>query len=269
MKISIITVCYNAVSSIQATIESVINQNFENIEYIIIDGGSTDGTIDVIRQYEDKISFWISEPDNGIYDAMNKGIARASGDYVNFMNAGDKLQSDETLAKIFNKYKNNADIIYGDTYYIYNDYKLLFKPKPLNQITFTFPICHQSSFIKTALIKKCPYNTKYKSSADYDFFYNQYMNGKIFEYIPIVVSEYEAEAGISATQILRQRKESGEINGLGRTFKYRLNTYFLNSKFKCRRYFSLLFPHIISELRRKKLMRNGGILISGREIKDA
>ena len=84
--ISVITVSYNAVSTIEQTILSVINQTYSNIEYIIIDGGSTDGTIDIIRRYEDKIAYWVSEPDRGIYDAMNKGASKANGEYIAFLN---------------------------------------------------------------------------------------------------------------------------------------------------------------------------------------
>ena len=87
-RISVVTVCYNAVDCIEQTMLSVLDQTYHDIEYIIIDGGSTDGTVDIIKKYADRLAYWISEPDKGIYDAMNKGIAVATGDYINFMNAG-------------------------------------------------------------------------------------------------------------------------------------------------------------------------------------
>lgn len=96
-KISVITVCYNCVSVIEQTIKSVLEQTYPNIEYIIIDGGSMDGTVDIIKKYSDTVTYWISEPDNGIYDAMNKGIDMATGDYLNFMNAGDTFFEDKAI----------------------------------------------------------------------------------------------------------------------------------------------------------------------------
>ena len=99
--ISVVTVSYNAVSVIEQTIFSVINQTYPNVEYIIIDGGSTDGTVDIIKKYADKITYWVSEPDKGIYDAMNKGIELATGEWINFMNAGDSFYSFSILELIF------------------------------------------------------------------------------------------------------------------------------------------------------------------------
>ena len=97
MKISVVTVCYNSVDSIEETMLSVLNQTYSDVEYIIIDGGSTDGTVDIIKKYADRLVYWVSEPDKGIYDAMNKGIAAATGDYINFMNSGDRFASTNVI----------------------------------------------------------------------------------------------------------------------------------------------------------------------------
>lgn len=119
MKCSIITVSYNAVNTIEDTINSVISQSYQDIEYIIIDGNSADGTIDIIKKYEHKISKWISEKDNGIYDAMNKGIQFASGDIIGILNADDIYADNTIVEKIIKEfYNSNADALYGDLKYV-------------------------------------------------------------------------------------------------------------------------------------------------------
>ena len=125
MKISVVTVCYNAADTIEKTILSVLNQTYHDIEYIIIDGGSTDGTVEIIRKYADKIAYWVSEPDKGIYDAMNKGIEVATGEWINFMNAGDRFYKSDVIKLIFDNMNclvniDNpvADIANPNEYYV-------------------------------------------------------------------------------------------------------------------------------------------------------
>jgi len=119
MKITLITVCYNSVDTIGDCIRSVINQNYPDLEYIIIDGASTDGTVDIIKQYEKTISYWVSEKDSGIYNAMNKGLQKAAGDIVGFINADDFFASDDILSKISDALKNtDYDGCYSDLIYV-------------------------------------------------------------------------------------------------------------------------------------------------------
>ncbi len=169
-KISIITVSYNAISTIERTILSIINQTYSNLEYIIIDGGSTDGTADIIRKYANKITFWISEPDKGIYDAMNKGVSKSTGMYCNFMNAGDCFYDNNVIKKVFSK-NRTEDVLHGITI---TDKGKVTKPiQPENLSLFFFfrtSLGHQATFIKADLLRKYPYDTKYSIVADAKFF---------------------------------------------------------------------------------------------------
>lgn len=119
MKCTIITVSYNAFNTIESTINSVLSQDYNDIEYIIVDGSSSDGTKEIIQRYNDKITKWISEKDNGIYDAMNKGILLATGDVIGILNADDLYSSNDIISKIVNQFtKSNADALYGDLKYV-------------------------------------------------------------------------------------------------------------------------------------------------------
>lgn len=208
--ISIITVVYNGYNCIETTILSVINQTYKNIEYIIIDGGSTDGTINIIKKYENKISYWISEPDKGIYDAMNKGIEVASGEWMNFMNAGDTFADNRVLEKVFDKtYPYYLKVIYGDTIMLGNLQKRLKKANDITKINRYLPFCHQSSFIKNINNNSIKYDLKYRISSDYKMFLNIYLiwGRESFYYLPIAFSVFEAENGISTTKTFNMKEE--------------------------------------------------------------
>lgn len=175
-KISVITVVYNSVSLIERTIKSVLSQTYTNIEYVIIDGASTDGTLELIEKYESKIALIHSGKDNGIYDAMNKGLKDATGDYVLFLNAGDELYAADTIEKIFLS-AVNADVYYGNTAVVNKHGKILgdrrlSPPEQLDWKSLRFGMCvsHQS-FIARRLL--CDfYNTDYKIAADIDWVIN-------------------------------------------------------------------------------------------------
>lgn len=147
MKITVVTVCYNAEKLIEETILSVINQTYSDIEYIIIDGASTDGTMEIVNKYRDRISTIVSEPDKGIYDAMNKGIALATGEWLNFMNAGDVFCSNDVLEHIFSqKFDNKFSFIYSDNIFKENGKKRYVVNNHEKLI-----ILHQSSIYKKSL----------------------------------------------------------------------------------------------------------------------
>lgn len=175
--LSVITVVFNNVNDIERTLLSVIQQNYKEIEYIVIDGGSTDGTIDIIKRYQSSISKFISEPDKGIYDAMNKGLALATGDYVLFMNSGDEIYADNTVDKVF-ACADYADIYYGETEMINDKLESLGKRRHKAPDQFTWKsfkygmsISHQALYVKRSLT--IPYNhSKYQLSADIDWILN-------------------------------------------------------------------------------------------------
>ena len=172
-KISIITIVYNNVKDIEYTIQSVIKQSFQDIEYIIIDGASNDGTLDVIERYKERIDLVVSEKDEGIYHAMNKGLSHATGDYVLFLNSGDEFFDVNTLQNIFDR-NDDADIYYGETKLIDENRNIIGNrrhkaPKQFDWKSFRYgmSICHQAIYVKRALTE--PYDRQYQLSADVDW----------------------------------------------------------------------------------------------------
>ncbi len=174
--ITFITVVYNGVSELEATIKSILAQTEKRFEYFIIDGGSTDGTIDLIKKYESQLTGWKSERDKGLYDAMNKGMTFGAGEYLWFMNAGDLVYSDDTLQKIFSslKEKEEPGVIYGETEIIDETGKSLGQrrlkaPETLNwkSLQWGMVVCHQSFIVKRDLCEE--YNLHYRFAADVDW----------------------------------------------------------------------------------------------------
>jgi len=172
-RLSVITIVYNNVRDIERTIRSVINQTYTNIEYIIVDGLSNDGTLQVIDKYKSQITKFISEKDEGIYDAMNKGLALATGDYVIFMNSGDEFYDNETVAAVFAA-AEDADIYYGETEMIADEGSSLGQRRHKAPAKFTWrsfkygmSISHQAIYIRRSLAE--PYDRRYQLSSDIDW----------------------------------------------------------------------------------------------------
>ena len=155
------------------TIESILHQTFTGFEYIIIDGGSNDGSLHVIKEFADKITHWVSESDNGIYSAMNKGILKAQGEYLLFLNSGDWLADSEVLSNVFTK-QQNADIIYGHMNFVSGTTSMIRKASAENEFSlayfFTNSLCHPSTFIARRLFNGSLYDESYKIAADKKFF---------------------------------------------------------------------------------------------------
>jgi len=174
--ISIITVVYNGVDFLEETIQSILNQGYKNIEYIIIDGGSTDGTIEIIKKYEEHIDYWVSEPDGGIYDAMNKGILASHGEIIGIVNADDTLYPD-TIKKVYEKINSdNLDYVYGSVDLMDENGTIVGKTIPMDEMNMVLkkymdmPFPHPSLFVKKEVYRQIGlYDVQFKLSADYDF----------------------------------------------------------------------------------------------------
>lgn len=189
-KVSVITVCYNCKNDIEPTILSVIGQTYLNIEYIIIDGGSTDGTLEIINKYMDKINVLISESDQGIFDAMNKGLKHATGTWVNFMNAGDKFYDTETVKKVLGHGTYlNVGVVYGSK--ITNGE--IFHPAKLSSLKYGgIMACHQSIFYNREVCGyQLYYKTKHKHYGDIELTRRLYLEGIPFQEVLVTISNFK------------------------------------------------------------------------------
>lgn len=210
MKYSIITVNFNNKEGLRKTIESVIHQTFRDYEFIVIDGGSTDGSTDILREYDTHINYWVSEPDGGIYQGMNKGIKIAAGEYLNFMNSGDCFYDPDILEKV-SRYKSEADFIVGKDYH-YNEethqgHVSIQPPRTTMIHFFVATLDHQSSFIKRELFKDSLYDESHRLVSDWIFFTEKIVKeNKRVQFIPDIICRRE-EGGLSEQQWEKNRKE--------------------------------------------------------------
>lgn len=220
--ISIITVSYNAVSTIEQTISSVINQGFEDYEYIIIDGASTDGTIEIIKKYQDKITYWVSEPDKGIYDAMNKGIKVANGQLISLLNSDDWYEKG-ALSTVANNFclNPNVDVFHGLLRFI----DAHGNPDSITGHYSSFlgigMIEHPTCFIKKSVYEKTgKFSLEYRSASDFDWMMKTQRNGAVFFLIPFVLTNFRrggmSDSYKSSFEELYIKRKYGVISG----FKY-------------------------------------------------
>lgn len=226
--ISVITVVYNGEKYLEETIQSVINQTYDNVEYIIIDGGSTDGTLDIIKKYEDKIDYWVSERDKGIYDAMNKGIKLFIGDFIVFLNAGDSIYEYNIFNLIFkNKINFINDIIYGHAQLINSDNskgKIVKAPSSISYKDFAkgMIVCHQSLIISRRKILL--YNLEYKLVSDHDWIIKILKETSKITFLDLPLCNYLLE-GISDNNFYLCWKERLIIIKKNFSFFYYLKNY--------------------------------------------
>lgn len=179
-------------------------------------GEVPDGTVDIINKYADKLAYWVSEPDKGIYDAMNKGIAAASGEWINFMNSGDSFPQEQVLQAIFTNEENTRSevgVIYGDQISIFSFGRYYQTCQSMNCMDISFPIFHQSTWVRYSLIVSHPFDTSYKIAGDYHQLYNLYKENSVFQYVPLALSVFDAENGISSSRSnqLRMHVEMAKV----------------------------------------------------------
>lgn len=210
--VTIITVAFNGARQIEATIRSVISQTYGNIEYLVVDGGSDDGTLDILRKYEDRIDYWVSERDTGIYEAMNKGVDLAGGNWINFINAGDELFDENTIGSIFSDVTktHGVDVIYGDVLMVYPQYEGMSKIRKAGRLSDLWKgmqFSHQSVLIAAEYIKLNKFNPAYRLAADFDLLYSAYRQSRTFFYTGQTMASTSAGgvSDIKRVQVYRER----------------------------------------------------------------
>ncbi len=191
MRLSIITINYNNCGGLQKTIDSVVKQTWRDFEWIVIDGGSTDGSKELIEHYQDQFSYWCSEPDKGVYNAMNKGIAKARGEWISFMNSGDMFNSPDVLDYVF-FWGKDQDILYGKWIAEFGNFEKVITPSYTSQpaILWRENICHQAMFFRKTLFKT-GYDESFKIYADWAKNIDFAISGALFSYLPIVICRYD------------------------------------------------------------------------------
>lgn len=198
-KISVITVVYNDVTHIRETMESFFSQTWEKKEYIVIDGGSNDGTADIIKEYSDKLAFWCSEKDDGIYDAMNKGISHCTGNWINFLNCGDIYASEYALEAVLSSpVSRNTDIIYGNSIKkLDGHHEAVIAPENIKQMEHEPIFRHGSSLIRASLHKQYMFDlnkkSKYHFALDWYLIHKLYKTGYVFRKVDVTIQCYLAE----------------------------------------------------------------------------
>lgn len=212
MKLSIITVNYNDAIGLERTIKSVISQTYHDFEFIIIDGGSTDESVEVIKKYEEHIDYWVSEHDGGIYCGMNKGLHQAQGEYVNFMNGGDCFYSPQVVEQIFSL-GIETDIITGT--HVGSPHPNIGKNGVTMYDLCTGAIDHQASFIKREVALRHPYDEKYKIVSDWKFFIEALIiDNCTFYYTDTIVVNVDMSGISNSNKVLNNQEREAVLNEL-------------------------------------------------------
>lgn len=218
MQLSIITITYNAEQYLERTIQSIANQSVQDFEYLIIDGKSKDRTLQIAEKYKNRVNELISEPDKGLYDAMNKGLKNAKGDFVWFMNAGDEINDKDAVKRIFQSVTSNTDVLYGDTFFVDNDGNVqglrseitphrLPKDLKWQDMKLGMLVCHQAFIARKSIV---PFYMEDNLSADVDWEIACLKRAKGVKYLDFVVAKYLI-GGISNKQLKRSLLDRYEV----------------------------------------------------------
>ena len=230
-KVSIVTISYNNGLELEKTINSVINQNYSDCEFIVVDGGSQDGSLNILKQYDSHIDYWVSEPDKGIYNAMNKGIDHATGEWIFFLNSGDVFAAndvlksvdfnvkDEKIGAIFGKYKYYTR--YGELLTNHALYPFYKSNKKFRSMGFS----HQSVFVRTELAKMFHYDESYRLCADYDMMMRIYKAGYLFKRDETIIAVCDGRGGASFNNRNLQEREMARVCGCENDFSVQLRLF--------------------------------------------
>ena len=213
MKITVATPVFNAEKTLEQSILSVVNQSYNNIEYIIIDGCSTDGSLDIIKKYEESINYWISEPDKGIFDAMNKGIRKATGDYIYFLGADDSLVNNNIIQEIAKHLDESVDILSAPIWLVQEEYgiqQIGTNNCDRDSIIGGDMIPHQGMFAKLQLMIEMPFNIKFKCCSDYEFLLKCTLKNIKIKCIHVPVAYY-SDGGVSSVNVKMVTEECKQI----------------------------------------------------------
>ena len=227
--VTVVTVVRNGETFLERTIQSVIGQTYDAVELIIIDGGSTDGTLDIIRRYDAKIEYWSSEPDKGIYDAMNKGIDLATGEWVFFLNGGDELSHNEVFSQLVPELHDDIDVLYGRHEVVYDDnYSRTPALGDLRNLWKGMVFCHQSMLVRTPIMKHLKFNSESRIAADYEFIFTLYAQQRRFHAVDRVIARITAD-GYSSSNNLKMIREQWRVVKRFKGQSIALDCYYLGS----------------------------------------
>lgn len=250
MKFSIITVSWNAEKTIGETLRSVMQQDCDDFEIVVVDGKSTDRTLEIVEECVEKYNFpksrilIHSEKDRGIYDAMNKGVKFANGDYVLFMNCGDAFHDEKALsnfAKAIEK-GEDADVYYGNTIRHCPEGTGLYSEGEGSTVCSVMPFCHQSAITKRSVMLEHPFNLDYKICADFELFYWLRQHNYKFKHEDFVVADYDNTFGMSANSSVKLLLEKHRILGIDKQKDYSWKKYVIIGKLKLKLFIMSLMP---------------------------